>query len=54
MTTKIKAKSRIFDAVHETATDLYRLGFINKRKMTRLGMLDYRLSSPAEASVRSI
>lgn len=27
-----KTKSRIFDAVYETAADLHRLGFIDKRK----------------------
>ena len=31
MTTK--AKSRILEAVHETAVDLHRLGFIDKRKL---------------------
>ncbi|HUD42875.1 MAG TPA: hypothetical protein VMR06_12865 [Dokdonella sp.] len=35
MTTKSKAKSRILDAVHETAGDLYRLGFIDQRKMRK-------------------
>lgn len=35
MTTKPKAKSRIFEAVHETASDLHRLGFIDKRKMQK-------------------
>lgn len=33
MTTKAKAKSRIHEAVHETARDLHRLGFIDMRKM---------------------
>jgi putative transcriptional regulator len=33
MSNRIKSKSRIFDAVHETARDLHRLGFIDKRKM---------------------
>ena len=28
-----KAKSRVLEAVHETAADLHRLGFIDKRKM---------------------
>lgn len=37
MTTK--AKSRIFEAVHETADDLHRLGFIDKRKMQKLDAL---------------
>lgn len=39
MTTKTKAKSRIFEAVHETASDLHRLGFIDKRKMSKLDVL---------------
>jgi putative transcriptional regulator len=29
----MKKQSNILDAVHETATDLYRLGFIDKRSM---------------------
>jgi len=33
MSTQRKAKSRIFEAVHEGASDLYRLGFIDKRRM---------------------
>ena len=33
MTKKVKAKSRILEAVHETASDLQRLGFIDKRNM---------------------
>ncbi|MDO9271848.1 MAG: DNA-binding transcriptional regulator [Rugosibacter sp.] len=41
MTTKIKtkAKSRLFEAVHETASDLHRLGFIDKRKMSKFDAL---------------
>ena len=41
MTTKTqaKAKSRIFDAVHETASDFHRLGFIDKRKMAKFDAL---------------
>ncbi len=43
MTTKIKiktkAKSPIFEAVHETASDLHRLGFIDKRKMSKFDVL---------------
>jgi len=34
-----KAKSPIFDAVHETATDLHRLGFIDQRKMRKFDLL---------------
>lgn len=34
-----KAKSRIFEAVHETASDLHRLGFIDKRKMRKFDVL---------------
>ena len=39
MTTSPKAKSRIFEAVHETARDLHRLGFIDKRKMRKFDVL---------------
>jgi putative transcriptional regulator len=41
MTTKIqvKAKSRILDAVHETASDLHHLGLISKRKMNKFDAL---------------
>lgn len=39
MTTKPKAKSRILEAVHETAGDLHRLGFIDKRKMQKYDAL---------------
>ena len=41
MTTKnqTKTKSQIFEAVHETAGDLHRLGFIDKRKMNRFDAL---------------
>ena len=38
-TTTKKAKSRIFEAVHETADDLHRLGFIDKRKMRQFDVL---------------
>lgn len=39
MTTKTKAKSPILEAVHETAGDLHRLGFIDQRKMRKFDML---------------
>jgi len=39
MTTKAKPKSRIPEAVHETANDLHRLGFIDKRKMREFDAL---------------
>ena len=39
MTTKTKTKSRIHEAVHETAADLHRLGFIDKRKMRKFDVL---------------
>ena len=39
MATKINAKSRIFEAVHETALDLHRMGFIDKRKMHKFDVL---------------
>ena len=36
---KTKARSPIFEAVHETAVDLHRLGFINKRNMHKFDAL---------------
>lgn len=39
MATKTKAKRRIHEAVHETAADLHRLGFIDKRKMRKFDAL---------------
>ncbi len=39
MSTKTKAKSRILEAVHDTASDLQRLGFIDKRKQQKLDAL---------------
>ena len=36
---KAKAKSSILEAVHETASDLHRLGFIHKRNMHKLDAL---------------
>lgn len=34
-----KRHDRILEAVHETASDLHRLGFIDKRKMRRYDAL---------------
>ena len=39
MKTKSKGKSRIFEAVLETADDLHRLAFIDKRKMRKFDAL---------------
>lgn len=39
MTSKSKAKSRILESVQETAADLHRLGFIDKRKMRKYDVL---------------
>ncbi len=39
MSTKSKAKSRLFEAAYETAQDLHRLGFIDKRKMSKFEAL---------------
>ncbi|MGS0743060.1 hypothetical protein ACVBEF_14685 [Glaciimonas sp. GG7] len=39
MNKKLKTNSRIFEAVHETANDLHRLGFIDKRKMHKFDLL---------------
>jgi putative transcriptional regulator len=38
-TTAAKPKSRILSAVHDTARDLDRLGFIDKRKMQKIEAL---------------
>lgn len=39
MPSKIKNNSRILEAVHEGASDLQRLGFIDKRKMRKYDTL---------------
>jgi putative transcriptional regulator len=39
MSTKPKAKSSILEAVHETALDLHKLGFIDQRKMRKFDLL---------------
>lgn len=39
MKAKARAKSRILEAVHETAGDLHRLDFIDKRKMRKFDAL---------------
>ncbi len=39
MSTKAKTKSRLLEAAHETAQDLHRLGFIDKRKMDKFDAL---------------
>ncbi|UHL63220.1 hypothetical protein LSG25_14285 [Paralcaligenes sp. KSB-10] len=39
MTNKTQVKSSILAAVHETASDLHRQGFINKRTMGRYDAL---------------
>jgi putative transcriptional regulator len=39
MVRKVKAKSDILAAVHETANDLHKLGFIDKRKMHKYNLL---------------
>jgi len=39
MTRAAKAKSPILEAVHETAGDLHRLGFIDMRKMRKFDLL---------------
>jgi putative transcriptional regulator len=39
MRTKAKTKSRLLEAAHETAQDLHRLGFIDKRKMSKFDAL---------------
>ena len=39
MKTRTQTRSRILEAVHETARDLRRLGFIDKRKMQKYDVL---------------
>ena len=39
MSAKRKTKSPLMEAVHETASDLHRLGFIDKRKMGKFDVL---------------
>lgn len=39
MASPLPAKSRILEAVHETASDLHRLGLIDKRKMQHFDAL---------------
>lgn len=39
MSAKAKPKSRIMAAVHEGASDLHRLGFIDKRKLQQYDLL---------------
>jgi putative transcriptional regulator len=39
MSKEVKAKSRILEAVHETASDFHRLGFLDKRKMREFDAL---------------
>ena len=39
MKTKLKPRSRILEAVHETASDLHRLGLVDKRKIQRYEVL---------------
>lgn len=39
MTIRAKPKSRLLEAVHETASDLHRLGLIDKRKMRKYDAL---------------
>lgn len=39
MSTEARPRSRILEAVHETAADLHQLGFIDKRKMRKYDVL---------------
>jgi putative transcriptional regulator len=39
MTTTPKAKSRLLESIHETASDLHQLGFIDKRRMQKYDVL---------------
>jgi putative transcriptional regulator len=39
MSAELKRKSRLLEAAHETAQDLHRWGFIDKRKMDKFDAL---------------
>jgi len=39
MSTKVPASNQIMEAVHETAADMHRLGFIDKRRMKEFDAL---------------
>ena len=49
MTTDTQAKSPILAAVHETAVDLHRLGFIDARKMRKFNALCLEPILPASS-----
>lgn len=53
MTTKRNAKSSILQSVHETATDLHQLGFIDKRKMQQYDEFLRRKVDVARSSMRA-
>ncbi|WP_026188068.1 helix-turn-helix domain-containing protein [Methyloversatilis universalis] len=50
MTTDSRSKSRILDAVHETALDLHRLGFIDKRMQQKLEVLCVKPIPPYDSA----
>ena len=50
MTTDSRSKSRILDAVHETALDLHRLGFIDKRMQQTLEVLCVKPIPPYDSA----
>jgi putative transcriptional regulator len=52
---KPRAASRVLDVVYETAADLERLGFINKRKMQKLDALCMAPIAPYDsAQIRAL
>lgn len=53
MTIKRKTRRRILEAVHETASDLHRLGFIGKRKMRKYDLLCLAPPKKAGASAEA-
>jgi putative transcriptional regulator len=55
MATKVKAKSAILEAVHDTAADLHKLGFIDKRKMRKFDALCLAPIAPYDSQkIRSL
>jgi putative transcriptional regulator len=55
MTSTPTAKSAILEAVHETASDLHRLGFIDIRKMRKFDLLCLEPIAPYDgAQIRAL
>ncbi len=52
---KAESENRLLDAIHETAQDLHRLGFIDQRKMRKYDALCLKSVKPYDAeAVRTL